>query len=194
MTEDFILVKDIAVHKDVLTRYFKCDYEKCQGACCWGTVDGYVLEGGLLTPEEASELLKKASDIVPYCEEQCKSVAFRRPVHVGMQQFYTSQCNDVCVYCNREEHTCALKLAHSEGKVNFAIPVNCELYPLSLEFNRSLGKTSLILENLFDKYCEPAYELGEKERVKVYEFCRIPIIRLFGESFYAELDSKAKSL
>ena len=41
--------------------------------------------------------------------------------------------------------------------------------------------------------CKDAFEKGKKEKVRVYEFLREPLIAAYGEEFYSALSFAAKS-
>jgi hypothetical protein len=43
-----------------------------------------------------------------------------------------------------------------------------------------------------ESLCSAACSLGEKLKVKVYEFLKEPLIRKYGEGFYNALDTIAK--
>lgn len=184
---EYLLVGNVKVDSRILTTYFSCDYEKCKGACCWVTLPKVSLEGGGLTYDEAKEIRDKKISISPYCSSKYSPMVNRKPVHISGSSYYTTLHKDgSCLFSNQEKRTCALRLAHSDGKLSFPIPLHCSLYPIDMTMD---GKTvCLTFMNIFEDYCAPAFEKGKTEKVLLFEFCKDSLIRAFGEEFYRCLE------
>lgn len=184
--EGFTKIGDIWVENKIFSTYFSCDYEKCHGACCWATVEDIELDGGSVMPDEAKEIREKKAILATYCSQEYKARAITKPLYIRGAKHFTSLAEDgSCIYVNKDKGTCACKLAHEDGKLSFDIPKFCHLYPLWIFVEN--GETYLRLIDTFEEFCEPAFEKGEKDQTKVFEFCRTAIIRFFGEDFYEDL-------
>ena len=78
---------------------------------------------------------------------------------------------------------CAIEKKYREGKIDFYKPISCHLYPLRLTEYPQF--TAVNFHRW--KICKCAEVLGRKENVRVYQFLKEPLIRRFGEDWYAEL-------
>ena len=67
-------------------------------------------------------------------------------------------------------------------------PVSCHLYPIRV--THSKGRVGLEYHRW--DICHCARVKGKKEKIKLYEFLREPLIRRFGEAWYDELVLTAK--
>lgn len=186
----FVNVNGVLVDQRILHNYFSCDYEKCNGACCWAVLDDIELDGGTLTQEEANFIRKNREVAAKFVDERCKSEVLSKPVYQRGSRYFTSMQKETgrCLFSNSECKTCALKTMKENG---FAtdIPINCELYPIWLSESKGVKYLSLI-DTFEEYYCKPAIEKGQRENTKVYQFCKNSIIRLFGEDFYNALHRK----
>lgn len=186
------LIKGVWVEDTIFTVEFACDYEKCKGACCYAEVEDVELEGGSLTPLEASAIRKYKGTLARYCDPSRKEQVLNKPVYSSCGDWYVSlNENKECVLLNMKKGTCACKLAHKREQFPFAIPLACQLYPLSI-YTRSDGERVLELLNTFEEICNCGYEKGEREHIPVYEFLKEPLIRAFGEDFYKDVETHAK--
>lgn len=184
--EGFTLVDGVWVENKIFSTYFSCDYEKCKGACCWLDIDEN-LDGGILLPIEKWEIQSKKDILAVYCRPEYKELACKNPTYRSGRYFCTTLAKDgSCIYSDRVHNTCVCRLAHADGKLSFAIPNICQMYPLWVRKSRE--GTILELLNTFEKQCMPAFEKGKREHIKVYQSCKIPIIRFFGKSFYDKLE------
>ena len=94
-------------------------------------------------------------------------------------------CYDDKGYCY-----CAIEKAYREGRCNFYKPVSCHLYPIRVG---DYGPYKAVNYHRWD-VCKAAVLLGKKENVPVYKFLKEPLIRKFGEAWYAELENVAEEL
>ena len=81
----------------------------------------------------------------------------------------------------------AIEKAFREGKTDFYKPVSCHLYPIRIG---DYGPYKAVNYHRWD-VCKAAVLLGRKEDVPVYKFLKEPLIRKFGEEWYAELELAA---
>ena len=98
-----------------------------------------------------------------------------------------------CVFtCYDEKGSCfcAIEKAYRAGKVNFCKPVSCALYPIRVG---DYGPYKAVNYHRWS-VCKAAVLLGKKENLPVYKFLKEPLIRKFGEAWYAELEIAAEEL
>ena len=67
---------------------------------------------------------------------------------------------------------------------NFYKPISCHLYPIRVG---NYGLYKAVNYHRWD-VCKAAILLGQKENLPVYKFLKEPLIRKFGEDWYAELE------
>ena len=79
---------------------------------------------------------------------------------------------------------CAIEKAYREGRTNFYKPISCHLYPIRVG---NYGLYKAVNYHRWD-VCKAAMLLGQKENLPVYKFLKEPLIRKFGEDWYAELE------
>ncbi len=80
---------------------------------------------------------------------------------------------------------CAIETSYEHGEVEFKKPVSCHLYPIRIkDFNEFKAIN-------YEKWsiCDPACELGSSLNIPVFKFLKEPLIRVFGEAFYRELET-----
>ena len=94
-------------------------------------------------------------------------------------------CYDERGYCY-----CAIEKAYREGKVDFYKPVSCHLYPIRVQKYPEFQAVNYHRWSV----CKAAVLLGEKENVPVYKFLKEPLVRKFGEAWYAEMEIAATEL
>lgn len=182
-----IEIDDYLVSSEILTEYFACDYEDCKGCCC------IIGESGApLKDIECLVLANEFDSFKEYLSQQELSVIEERgfyeidddgdvvtPLMTGGQE---------CVYTcfdDKDNCFCAIEKAYIAGKTDFRKPISCWIYPIRV----STLSNGLIALNLHRwQICTSAFDRGKKERIKVYQFLKDPIIHLFGEEFYEALE------
>lgn len=168
------------ISDDLKEVFFCCDLPKCKGACC---VEG---DGGApLMEEEVSQIEEYIEEIMTYM------------VPAGIGEIgkngvfdYDEEANFVtplvrgkeCVYVFFENGIarCAIEKAFSEGKIPFAKPVSCHLYPVRIT------KTALNDAVNYHKWsiCRKALEKGHTEKTRLYQFLEQALIRKYGRTWY----------
>ena len=189
--EIMLQVGSALVSLDVIERFFICDLEKCLGACC---IEG---DAGAPVSEEECRKLKEIlpviwDDLLP----EAKAVIERQGVAYVDEEgdLVTSIVNGKdCVFTCYDEKGCcycAIEKAYRDGKTDFYKPVSCHLYPIRVG---NYGVYKAVNYNRWD-VCKAAVLLGRKENLPVYRFLKEPLIRKFGEDWYAELELVAEEM
>ena len=183
-----IQIDDTLVSLDVIEKFFLCDLSHCKGECC---VEGD--SGAPLEPGEVEEREKVLPVVWNDLSEKAKAVIDRQGVsYVDEEGDRVTSIVDGkdCVFtCYDSDGTCkcAVEKAFREGKTSFYKPVSCHLYPVRITEYPDFKTVN------YHKWdvCKAAALLGEKERVRVYQFLKEPLVRKFGEQWYAALEECA---
>jgi hypothetical protein len=184
-----ILIDHTVISDDVAEQFFVCNLEKCKGACC--------VEGDLGAPLEENELaiLDEIYDQVkPYMSpEGIAAVETQGKYIKDWEDDYSTTTIDEkeCAYAFYDEQKvlkCAIEQAYLEGKISYKKPLSCHLYPIRVAKYESYHALN------YDRWsiCSDACSLGEKLGVPVYQFLKEPLIRAYGEKWYAELEKEIK--
>ncbi|MCE3295569.1 MAG: hypothetical protein K0R65_1283 [Crocinitomicaceae bacterium] len=180
-----IEVKDKVVSLDLFEKRFVCDLNACKGACC---VEGD--SGAPITLDEIDLLENDLEAIKPFMRpEGIEAVEETGVFYLDIEnEPVTTLINEKeCAFVSFDESgtaKCAIEQAHKAGKTSFKKPVSCHLYPIRVQKYHSFQALNYNEWNI----CKPACECGTKLDVKVYRFLKEPIIRAFGEEFYAEME------
>lgn len=184
-------IGQVLISSDILTEQFCCDLAVCRGACC---VEGDA--GAPVTLDEVAQLEDSLDAVWPLMSAQAQAVVDRQGVA------YSDRDGDLvtsivggkdCVFtCYADLDTadgtaencclCALEKACRQK------PVSCALYPIR-EKTFADGTTGLNYHRW--AICECGREKGRRLRLPLYRFLRGPLVRRFGEKWYAELEEVA---
>ena len=95
-------------------------------------------------------------------------------------------CECAYTFVNEQGITlCAIEAAYRAGKCAFKKPISCHLYPIRVvEFSN--GTVGLNYHRW--GICRSACQNGKNLGIPVYKSLKEPIIRRFGEEFYAQLE------
>lgn len=180
-----IQIGDILVSEDVVCEYFACDYPVCKGRCCIEGDSGAPLEECELEPLERdfpvfSQLIssggKAAVDKNGFFEVD-REGDLVTPLVEGSRE---------CAFCHfTQEGDCLCAIE----KCGLRKPVSCKLYPIRI--TRLTGGGLALNVHHWD-ICKCAFEKGEREGVRVYQFLKGPLQERFGEEFYEALCAAAK--
>ena len=177
-----IEIQNTIVSLDILTEYFFCDINSCQGACC---VEG---DAGAPVKEEEIAVLEDAaiSQWDELTEEAQRVIDKQGVVYVDVTgDLVTSIVNNRdCVFAKKDNTGCTL-CAIQECK-----PISCSLYPIRVS---TKGKYTTLNYHQWD-ICKASKILGQQKNIKVYQFLRKPLIQAFGEEWYNELELTAQEL
>lgn len=187
-----IEVGNTIVSSECITERFVCDLSVCKGECC---IDGDA--GAPVTPDEIEKINEALPAVEARLTHAAKSIIRRQGVAYkdadgdlvtsivrGKNCVFTAASSGGCCYC-------ALEQAYAEGKTKFVKPISCALYPIRVS---RLGGGILALNYNRWSICAGARKLGKKTGTRVYEFLKAPLVRAFGEEWYAELDATAREL
>ncbi len=182
MKPKFYNIDNILVSKNLFTKKFSCDLEKCKGACCTMKSD---YGAPLLEPE--IEEIKKIYDIVKnYLPEhsikEIEKNGFWEEKE-GMLLTKSIRKRDcVFVYWDGDIAKCAIEKAYFDKKIKFRKPISCHLFPIRIT---NFGGPTLKFEEYQE--CKPALKKGKKENTNVIEFCKDSLTRGLGKQFYKQL-------
>ena len=186
-----MIIRDVLISDALIEEHFICNLKACKGICC--------IEGDYGAPLETPELqtLEHVYEKVkPFLAEDGKAAIEKEGVFVydeDVKEYSTPLINGgPCAYRVWKDGivACGIELAYNAGEIPFKKPISCHLYPIRVKENKESRFEALN----YDEWdiCSAACQLGDKEKVKVYEFLKEPIIRKYGKEFYEELDAAAK--
>lgn len=180
-----ILVGQAVISDDIKENFFVCDLEKCKGACC---VEGDA--GAPLEDEETGVLDEIYPLIKDYLTEEGIEAIERQGTWVrdwdGEKVTPTIGDNGACAYALTDERgilKCGIEQAYLDGKIGYKKPISCHLYPIRVTQYDDFDALN------YDRWdiCSAACVLGSQLGVPVYKFLKEPLIRKYGEDWYAEL-------
>ena len=189
-----IQIGDILVSEDVVTEYFACDYAVCRGACCIEGDSGAPLDerepkalerdypaySALMTPEG-----RAAVDAKGFFEVDRDDDLVTPLVDPPAGSTVPAEACAFCHFGPVGECLCAIEKA---GRTK---PVSCSLYPVRV--TRLTGGGLALNVHHWD-ICKPAFAKGEREGVRVWQFLKNPLTKVFGEDFYEALEAAATHL
>ncbi len=186
-----VQIDDVIISLDIFREKFLCDLNACKGECC--------IEGDAGAPVELEEV-ERLEEVLPIVWDSLSEDA--RKVIEKQGVVYTDQDGDLvtsivngkdCVFTCYDEKGgcfCAIEQAYRNGKCSFYKPVSCHLYPIRVG---NYGPYKALNYHRWD-VCKAAVLLGRKNDVPVYRFLKEPLIRKFGEDWYAEMELVAEEL
>jgi len=175
------------VSDDVLEKEFVCNLTACKGQCC---VDG---DAGAPLDKEESVILE---EIYPVIKEYLRpegiaAIESSGTWVIGEDGGYETPLvnNKECAYVIFDGDTalCGVEQAYNEGLIQWKKPISCHLYPIRI---KEYSQFSALNYNRWH-ICDDACVLGKELEVPVYKFLKEPLIRKYGESWYAELETVA---
>jgi len=195
------VIQDTLVSLDVVEKEFCCDLECCKGCCC---IEGDA--GAPLTDEEVTEI----ENILPLIKADMTKEAREVVEKQGVSYLdptgdrVTSIVNDKdCVFARTDKNGwcyCLIEKAYNQGKITFKKPISCHLYPIRLttiggkargDRRQAIGREGekAIVGVEYHRWdiCHCARVLGKKNKLKIYQFLKEPLIRRFGQEWYDEL-------
>ena len=183
-----IQIDDTLVSTDVIEKKFHCDLEQCKGACCVHGDSGAPLE------EEEKDMLRKYYPAFRsfLSQEGLDAINKNGLFYLDEENDWVTMLvgNEQCAYSykNKGISYCAIEKAWEKGLIPFQKPVSCHLYPIRLKEYKDFTAVN------YDEWeiCKPALILGEKKDISVYSFCKSPLIRKFGKSWYQKLEKAAQ--
>lgn len=185
-----VQIEDKLISEAIFSEEFVCNLTQCKGACC--------VEGDMGAPLEAHET-KILEEIYPKIKPYLRAEAIAAIEEQGTWErdpfdndFVTPMVeNKECAYVIFDPGgiaKCAIEKAYQDGVVDWIKPISCHLYPIRVKKYSSFEAIN------YDQWsiCSDACALGKELKVPVYQFLKNPLIRKYGEEFYAELDQVAQ--
>ncbi|MEM6299037.1 MAG: DUF3109 family protein [Bacteroidota bacterium] len=182
------IVENQHLSDDIAERFFVCDLLRCKGTCCQ--------EGDLGAPLEKDEmelLEKEYAAIKPYITKAGQRAIEDQGVFILDEEgdFSTPliEANEnECAYAIQDKTgkwSCGIEKAYLDGKTSFRKPISCHLYPIRITHYPDINMDAIN----YDQWdiCSPACDNGKSLGVPVYKFLKEPLIRKYGEAWYAEL-------
>jgi len=185
-----IKVGDVLVSDDIKAVEFVCHLEKCKGACC--------VEGDLGAPLEDDELpvmqeIQKA--VSPYLSvEGRKAIKAQGAYILDEDGDYSTPTigGRECAYSTYDKNgvlKCGIEQAYLDGKTTFRKPISCHLYPIRITKKKGFEAVNYHSWNI----CADACKLGSALGVPLYKFLKDPLVRKYGEGWYASLVTAIES-
>lgn len=182
-------IGNTVVSFELFEQQFCCDLNVCKGECCIEGDSGAPLEDG--EREVLEELLPEVwNDLTDICKRTIEEQGVAYVDDDG--DWVTSIVNGrECVFSYVDKadgvRKCAIEKAYREGRIDFKKPISCHLYPVRLAEYKNFTAVNYHRWQL----CDCAEKLGGKLKLPVYRFLKEPLIRKFGEEWYAELEKAA---
>jgi hypothetical protein len=183
-------VGEVLVSDDVKSVEFVCHLEKCKGACC--------VEGELGAPLDEDELpiMKEIQQaVMPYLTvEGKKAIAEQGPYLLDEDGDYSTPTigGRECAYAHYDAKgvlKCGIEQAYLDGKISYRKPISCHLYPIRITKKKEFEAVNYHKWSI----CSDACTLGKSLQVPLYKFLKDPLIRKYGEAWYAELVGQIES-
>ena len=175
-------IDNILIDEDIISSYFTCNLDKCEGACC--TFPG---EFGAPLLDSEIEIIDKSLDTAKeYLDNRSLQIINNSSFFEGEKNSYTTMCIDkkdcVFVYYRSKIAKCALEKAYFEGKSEFRKPLSCHLFPVRIA---RFGNDYLYYEKINE--CRSGVDSGSKEKTRLYDFLKDAIVRSKGKDWYSKL-------
>jgi hypothetical protein len=172
-------IANIAIDSRIPNLRFGCDVQACKGACC--TLPGG--RGAPLLPSELGELEKAFPVIRKYLSREHLDTIARFGLYERSAGEATTTCheNRACVFVSMESGIarCAFEKAFLSGEVAWRKPLSCHLFPIRVD-------RGLVERLRYEKIqeCDPALPRGSRGHIRVSDFLKQALTRLYGEEWY----------
>ena len=184
-------VGDVLVSPDIITEKFCCDLDACKGICC---VEGDA--GAPVSMDEIAAIEGVVDAVWGDLSASAQAVIDKQGVA------YTDREGDLvtsivhgkdCVFTFHDKDCClcVLERSYREGKTSFVKPISCALYPIRV---KEFGNNLVGLNYHRWDICKDAVKKGRELDLPIYKFLKGPLVRRFGEEWYAELEAVAEQL
>jgi len=179
-----IQIEDTLISDDIFEKKFVCDLNACKGECCIQGDAGAPLEFDELDILE--EIIEK---VKPYMrKEGLEAIEKTGVFEIDTDGEYVTPLihGKECAFVTFDEKNiakCAIEEAYLDKKTSWKKPISCHLYPIRITKYSEFEALNYHLWQV----CSDACALGEKLKVPVYQFLKEPLIRKYGEDWYAQL-------
>jgi hypothetical protein len=186
-----VQIDNTVVSFDLFDQSFLCDLAACKGICC---VEGD--SGAPLTPEEATEIERDYPVFKKYLDSKYKAIIEKEGFAVidSDGDLVTPILgNKECVYTFTDDDgitKCAIEKAWSNGEIQFRKPISCHLYPIRITSYKHFDAINYQQLDI----CKPGRFCGAKNKLPLYKFLKEPLVRKYGEEWYAQLEIAAIEL
>jgi hypothetical protein len=176
------------ISRDIFEEHFLCDLLKCKGACC---IEGD--SGAPLTKEEAQLIETEFPAYSEYLSGKHKHEIEKLGFSVidSDGDLVTPLINNrQCVYTYTDEKgilKCAIEKAFFDGKTTFRKPVSCHLFPIRITAYKRYDAVNYQELDI----CKPGKACGQLAKLPLYQFLKEPLIRKYGEEWYADVEIAA---
>ncbi len=182
-----LIVENCLVSEDISEVNFVCDIKKCKGVCC---IEGDA--GAPLDEEEIGILEDILEDISPYMTSEGLAAikengnVFDYDIEGNFVTPLVNGCE--CVFTVVEDGIvlCAIEKAWKDGIIDFQKPISCHLYPVRIS---NCGEHEALNYHCW-QICKDALRKGKEERIALYKFLKVPLIRKYGKEWFRELDKQ----
>ncbi len=179
------LIQNTLVSLDVLEKEFCCDLATCHGCCC---IEGDA--GAPVSSEEQKIIEQLLPDLLPQMTPEAREVVEKQGlsyIDPTGERVLSIVNNKDCIFARTDHQGWTYCLIEKFQVSGFKKPLSCHLYPIRLT---KVGDLTGVEYHRWD-ICHCARQLGKKQHIPLYKFLREPLIRCFGESWYAELELTA---
>lgn len=171
--------------EDIKDKQFVCNISKCKGICCVEGDSGAPLESNEIPIME--EIFAK---VKPYLRpEGVKAIEEQGTWVIDDEDDLTTPLvnGNECAYVVFDDKgitKCGIEKAYEDGVIDYQKPISCHLYPIRTKKYDNFEALN------YDRWdiCSDACSLGEELQVPVYKFLKDPLIRKYGETWFAELE------
>jgi hypothetical protein len=181
-----IAIDNTLISTEIFEKKFVCDLAACKGACC---VEGE--SGAPLEDEELEKLYEVIDEVLPYLRPESREILENGELFEidsdGDHVTPIFNGKDECVYATFDADgtaKCGIEKAFLDGKTTWRKPISCHMYPIRVTKLKDYDAVNYHHWPI----CKPACECGSKLDVRVYKFLKEPLIRKYGEEWYAVLE------
>ena len=179
---NFIRIEDILVRPEIAETKFACDLEKCKGACC--TLESEY--GAPLLEEEIKKIAEVLTSAEKYLPNQnIKIIEADGFFEKKDGEFLTRSIENkdcIFVYYDNGIAKCSIEKAYFEEGTDFRKPISCHMFPIRVT---KFGGDILRYEKFSG--CSPALDKGKANNIKLVDFCKDSLIRLYGKKWFSIL-------
>lgn len=179
-----IAIENTLISDDIAKVQFCCDLTKCFGACC---IEGDA--GAPLDEDEISVLEDNLEKIKPFLTNDGLEViencgVFDYDIDGNFVTPLINNKNCAFLYFENKIAKCAIEKAFIEKKIKFQKPISCHLYPIRITKYEDYDAVN------YHKWtiCEDACKNGQRQKILLYKFLKIPLIRKYGRHWFKKLE------
>ena len=178
------------ISEELLEEHFCCDLNACKGACCVAGEAGAPLE-----KEEVSILENLYPKIAPFLND-----AGRKAIHQHGTSIVASDGSletplvdgKECAYTTFDSQGvahCGIEQAHQAGEIDWQKPISCHLYPVRVQHYSAFTAVNYHRWQI----CHAACDLGQKNKIPIYQFVKNALVRKFGQEWFDALEQTAQN-